>query len=90
MRTFGPFSARMDLSLSFPRIHDADSEVGKVFGVSGCQLRAAGVEFLATFRVVTLSRAIAWRAVALQSSLSGRHGEMTRGSQRRRYLMKPP
>ena len=30
------------------------------------------VEFLALFRVVTLSRAIAWRTAALQSSLSRR------------------
>jgi predicted nucleic acid-binding protein len=33
------------------------------------------VEFLAPFRVVTLSRAIAWRTAALQSSLSRRLGE---------------
>lgn len=33
------------------------------------------VEFLAPFRVVTLSRAIAWRMAALQSSLSRRLGE---------------
>ncbi len=33
------------------------------------------IEFLAPFRVVTLSRAIAWRAAALQSSLSRRLGE---------------
>jgi predicted nucleic acid-binding protein len=33
------------------------------------------VEFLAPFRVVVLSRAIAWRAAALQSSLSRRLGE---------------
>jgi hypothetical protein len=35
MRNFGPYSARMDLSLSFPRIHDLGSKVGKVFDVSG-------------------------------------------------------
>jgi predicted nucleic acid-binding protein len=33
------------------------------------------VEFLAPFRVVTLSRAIAWRTAALQSSLSRRLGD---------------
>jgi predicted nucleic acid-binding protein len=33
------------------------------------------VEFLAPFRVVSLSRAIAWRTAALQSSLSRRLGE---------------
>jgi predicted nucleic acid-binding protein len=33
------------------------------------------VEFLAPFRVVTLSRAIAWRTAAMQSSLSRRLGE---------------
>ncbi len=33
------------------------------------------IEFLAPFRVVTLSRAIAWRTAALQSSLSRRLGE---------------
>ena len=33
------------------------------------------VEFLAPFRVLTLSRAIAWRTAALQSSLSRRVGE---------------
>jgi predicted nucleic acid-binding protein len=33
------------------------------------------VEFLAPFRVVTLSRNIAWRTAALQSSLSHRLGE---------------
>jgi len=33
------------------------------------------VEFLAPFRVVTVSRAIAWRTAALQSSLSQRLGE---------------
>jgi predicted nucleic acid-binding protein len=33
------------------------------------------VEFLAPFRVLTLSRAIAWRTAALQSSLSRRLGE---------------
>jgi predicted nucleic acid-binding protein len=33
------------------------------------------VEFLGRFRVVTLSRAIAWRTAALQSSLSRRLGE---------------
>ena len=33
------------------------------------------VEFLAPFRVVTLSRAIAWRTAALQGSLSRRLGE---------------
>ena len=33
------------------------------------------VEFLAPFRVVALSRAIAWRTAALQSSLSRRLGE---------------
>jgi predicted nucleic acid-binding protein len=33
------------------------------------------VEFLGPFRVVTLSRAIAWRSAALQSSLSRRLGE---------------
>jgi predicted nucleic acid-binding protein len=33
------------------------------------------VEFLAPFRVITLSRAIAWRTAALQSSLSRRLGE---------------
>jgi predicted nucleic acid-binding protein len=33
------------------------------------------VEFLAPFRVVTLSRAIAWRTAALQSSLARRLGE---------------
>jgi predicted nucleic acid-binding protein len=33
------------------------------------------VEFLAPFRVVTLSRAIAWRTAALQSSLPRRLGE---------------
>ena len=33
------------------------------------------VEFLAPFRVVTLSRAIAWRTAALQSALSRRLGE---------------
>lgn len=33
------------------------------------------VEFLAPFRVVTLSRAIAWCMAALQSSLSRRLGE---------------
>jgi predicted nucleic acid-binding protein len=33
------------------------------------------IEFLAPFRVVTLSRAIAWRTAALQSSLSQRLGE---------------
>ena len=33
------------------------------------------VEFLGPFRVVTLSRAIAWRTAALQSSLSRRLGE---------------
>jgi predicted nucleic acid-binding protein len=33
------------------------------------------VEFLAPFRVVTLSRAIAWRTTALQNSLSRRLGE---------------
>jgi len=33
------------------------------------------VEFLAPFRVVTVSRAIAWRTAALQSSLSRRLGE---------------
>jgi predicted nucleic acid-binding protein len=33
------------------------------------------VEFLAPFRVVILSRAIAWRMAALQSSLSRRLGE---------------
>jgi predicted nucleic acid-binding protein len=42
------------------------------------------VEFLEPFRVITLSRAIAWRTAALQSSLSRRLGEMTRGSQPRR------
>jgi len=35
----------------------------------------AAVEFLAPFRVVTLSRAIAWRTAALRSSLSQRLGE---------------
>jgi predicted nucleic acid-binding protein len=35
----------------------------------------AFVEFLAPFRVVTLSRAIAWRTAALQSSLARRLGE---------------
>jgi predicted nucleic acid-binding protein len=35
----------------------------------------AFVEFLAPFRVVALSRAIAWRTAALQSSLSRRLGE---------------
>jgi predicted nucleic acid-binding protein len=33
------------------------------------------VEFLAPFRVVALSRAIAWRTAVLQSSLSRRLGE---------------
>jgi predicted nucleic acid-binding protein len=33
------------------------------------------VDFLAPFRVVTVSRAIAWRNAALQSSLSRRLGE---------------
>ena len=33
------------------------------------------VEFLAPFRVVSLSRAIAWRTAAMQSSLSRRLGE---------------
>lgn len=33
------------------------------------------IEFLAPFRVVTLSRAIAWRTAALQSSLSRRLAE---------------
>lgn len=33
------------------------------------------IEFLAPFRVVTLSRTIAWRTAALQSSLSRRLGE---------------
>jgi predicted nucleic acid-binding protein len=33
------------------------------------------VEFLAPFRVVTLSRAIAWRMAALQNSLTQRLGE---------------
>jgi predicted nucleic acid-binding protein len=33
------------------------------------------VEFLAPFRVVSLSRSIAWRAAALQSSLPRRLGE---------------
>jgi predicted nucleic acid-binding protein len=33
------------------------------------------VEFLAPFRVVALSRTIAWRTAALQSSLSRRLGE---------------
>ena len=33
------------------------------------------VEFLAPFRVVSLSRTIGWRAAALQSSLSRRLGE---------------
>jgi predicted nucleic acid-binding protein len=33
------------------------------------------VEFLAPFRVVQLSRAIAWRTAALQASLSRRLGE---------------
>jgi hypothetical protein len=33
------------------------------------------VEFLAPFRVLTLSRAIAWRTAALQSSLSRRLGD---------------
>ena len=33
------------------------------------------VEFLAPFRVVVLSRGIAWRTAALQSSLSQRLGE---------------
>jgi predicted nucleic acid-binding protein len=33
------------------------------------------VEFLAPFRVITLSRAIAWRTAALQSSISRRLGE---------------
>ena len=33
------------------------------------------VEFLAPFRVVALSRAIAWRTAALQNSLSRRLGE---------------
>ena len=33
------------------------------------------VEFLAPFRVVTLSRAIAWRTAALQNSLPQRLGE---------------
>jgi len=33
------------------------------------------IEFLAPFRVVTLSRAIAWRTAVLQSSLSRRLGE---------------
>jgi predicted nucleic acid-binding protein len=33
------------------------------------------VEFLAPFRVVVLSRAIAWRTAALQSTLSRRLGE---------------
>jgi predicted nucleic acid-binding protein len=33
------------------------------------------VEFLAPFRVVTLSRSIAWRTAVLQSSLSRRLGE---------------
>jgi predicted nucleic acid-binding protein len=33
------------------------------------------VEFLAPFRVVQLSRAIAWRMAALQSALSRRPGE---------------
>jgi predicted nucleic acid-binding protein len=33
------------------------------------------VEFLAPFRVVTLSRGIAWRTAALQSSLARRLGE---------------
>jgi predicted nucleic acid-binding protein len=33
------------------------------------------VEFLAPFRVVQLSRAIAWRTAALQSSLNRRLGE---------------
>jgi predicted nucleic acid-binding protein len=47
------------------------------------------VEFLAPFRVVTLSRAIAWRTAALQSSLSRRLGKMTPGSRRRRSPMKP-
>jgi len=35
----------------------------------------AVVEFLAPFRVVALSRAIAWRTAALQSSLAQRLGE---------------
>jgi predicted nucleic acid-binding protein len=35
----------------------------------------AAVQFLAHFRVVALSRAIAWRTAALQSSLSQRLGE---------------
>jgi hypothetical protein len=42
MRNFGTIGDRMGLSLSFPRIHDLGSEVGKVFEVSGCQRRAAG------------------------------------------------
>ena len=33
------------------------------------------VEFLAPFRVLALSRAIAWRSAALQSSISRRLGE---------------
>jgi tRNA(fMet)-specific endonuclease VapC len=33
------------------------------------------VEFLAPFRVITLSRAIAWRTAALQNSLTRRLGE---------------
>jgi len=33
------------------------------------------VEFLAPFRVVSLSRAVAWRTAALQSSLTRRLGE---------------
>jgi predicted nucleic acid-binding protein len=33
------------------------------------------VEFLGPFRVVSVSRTIAWRAAALQSSLSRRLGE---------------
>jgi len=41
----------------------------------GFQDPRALVEFLAPFRVVQLSRAIAWRMAALQGSLSRRLGE---------------
>jgi|SRR5271167_1550525 len=44
------------------------------FAEGVADLRAL-LEFLAPFRVVTLSRAIAWRAAVLQSSLSRRLGE---------------